>query len=164
MIGTLYNQLGQAYINSNDGYDVFQKVQQESDWQTAYPVFKAVEDYSNTVQIPTKTTGWYLPSIGEWVDIMGALGGLDVSTIQSVTDAVFDIAGGAQNAANQINNALKKIGGDYVDTFSTSGIYWSSSEYTKDYAYCIGFFPEKLMFGSGQKWYTQFNVRCVLAF
>lgn len=39
-----------------------------------YPAFKAVRDY--VVQAPEKTTGWYLPSIGQWYDFTANLGGL----------------------------------------------------------------------------------------
>ena len=39
-----------------------------------YPAFKAVKDY--VVQAPEKTTGWYLPSIGQWYDFTANLGGL----------------------------------------------------------------------------------------
>ena len=38
------------------------------------PLFKAVKDY--VVQAPEKTTGWYLPSIGQWYDFTANLGGL----------------------------------------------------------------------------------------
>lgn len=31
-----------------------------------YPAFKAAKDYEKEVQAPKNTTGWYLPSIGEW--------------------------------------------------------------------------------------------------
>ena len=46
-----------------------------------YPAFKAGVDDSGTVkdyvvQAPEKTTGWYLPSIGQWYDFTANLGGL----------------------------------------------------------------------------------------
>ena len=39
-----------------------------------FSAFKAVKNYA--VQAPEKTTGWYLPSIGQWYDFTANLGGL----------------------------------------------------------------------------------------
>ena len=147
-----------------------------SNLATKYPAFNAVKNFST--QAPANTTGWYLPAIGEWYDILENLG--DVKMDQKFkTDASLN---GSQNltgtmvnsitAANNINVKINKASsGSNVDKFDVDGsnyrFYWSSSEFSAGYARHMDFNTNgNLGVHFNSKVYTNSHarVRCVLSF
>lgn len=109
-----------------------------------YEVFSAVKDFS--VPVPSGTTGWYLPSVGQMIDIFRALGHVDatadhvleffgVSDFSVAPEYAFDIK-------NVLDASLSKIREDEKDLFSSSDALWTSSHskttspYTLTDAFC----------------------------
>ena len=95
-----------------------------------YPALQAVDGYNTTCPVPTPTTGWYLPSSGQWWDILQNLGGCPA------------LADGYQQTSSDINeffwsnqgnvpDALNKWmwGIDGWDKFSYYHQFWSSSKF-----------------------------------
>ena len=95
-----------------------------------YPALQAVDGYNTTCPVPTTTTGWYLPSSGQWWDILQNLGGCPA------------LADGYQQTSSDINeffwsnqgnvpDALNKWmwGIDGWDNFSYYHQFWSSSKF-----------------------------------
>lgn len=95
-----------------------------------YPALQAVDGYNTTCLVPTTTTGWYLPSSGQWWDILQNLGGCPA------------LADGYQQTSSDINeffwsnqgnvpDALNKWmwGIDGWDKFSYYHQFWSSSKF-----------------------------------
>ena len=95
-----------------------------------YPTLQAVDGYNTTCPVPTTTTGWYLPSSGQWWDILQNLGGCPA------------LADGYQQTSSDINeffwsnqgnvpDALNKWmwGIDGWDKFSYYHQFWSSSKF-----------------------------------
>ena len=95
-----------------------------------YPALQAVDGYNKTCPVPTTTTGWYLPSFGQWWDILQNLGGCPA------------LADGYQQTSSDINeffwsnqgnvpDALNKWmwGIDGWDKFSYYHQFWSSSKF-----------------------------------
>lgn len=95
-----------------------------------YPALQAVDGYNTTCPVPTTTTGWYLPSSGQWWDILQNLGGCPA------------LADGYQQTSSEINeffwsnqgnvpDALNKWmwGIDGWDKFSYYHQCWSSSKF-----------------------------------
>ena len=95
-----------------------------------YPALQAVDGYNKTCPVPTTTTGWYLPSSGQWWDILQNLGGCPA------------LADGYQQTSSDINeffwsnqgnvpDALNKWmwGIDGWDKFSYYHQFWSSSKF-----------------------------------
>ena len=95
-----------------------------------YPALQAVDGYNTTCPVPTTTTGWYLPSSGQWWDILQNLGGCPA------------LADGYQQPSSDINeyfwtnqanvtDALNKWmwGIDGWDKFSYYHQFWSSSKF-----------------------------------
>ena len=95
-----------------------------------YPALQAVDGYNTTCPVPTTTTGWYLPSSGQWWDILQNLGGCPA------------LADGYQQTSSEINeffwsnqgnvpDALNKWmwGIDGWDKFSYYHQFWSSSKF-----------------------------------
>lgn len=51
-----------------------------------YPAFKAAENYNITCPVPN-TTGWYLPAVGQWWDILQYLSWVpDFASLYNQTD------------------------------------------------------------------------------
>ena len=95
-----------------------------------YPALQAVDGYNTTCPVPTTTTGWYLPSSGQWWDILQNLGGCPA------------LADGYQQTSSDINeffwsnqgnvpDALNKWmwGIDGWDKFFYYHQFWSSSKF-----------------------------------
>ena len=104
-----------------------------------YPAFKSAEEYG--VQAPATTTGWFLPSSGQWWDILQNLGSshdLAQSDQQNSSatedpDAAGFVWNG--NVAAALNGWLSEVAAEGKSTFDESMMwFWSSSEYSNGYA------------------------------
>ena len=111
-----------------------------------YQVFSAVKDFN--VSVPAGTSGWYLPSIGQLMDLYRTIGKVAIEAdhlleFMGVSDCTADpnYAGNLQMYDN-MDASLMKIREDERDLFSSSDAIWSSSfsktisTYTQDVAYC----------------------------
>ena len=134
----------------------------------------------NTVAAPSGTSGWYLPSIGQWYDICGSLGGMVAASGRAYTNSStywlrwygLDTSGDTHNysslCASNLNvylNGLKN--NDYsIDLFSNSNeYYWSSSEYENYCAYCVRFYSnDGVYLDCNCAKMNSFRVRPVIAF
>ena len=96
---------------------------------------------------PAGTTGWFLPSAQQWVRMMTGLGGL----------AEDDIVWGSwfnndHSAATVWETALAKAGaGNYDSMTSAYQWYWSSSEYSANYA--VGLLVDATVTGGAYGFY-----------
>ena len=127
-------------------------------------VFTHVDSYRTSYPAPTKTTNWYLPSVGEWIDILGAdgLGGANVSGIKNSSSAEYSVSGVATAVSTKLNAALAKAGNGNYDNVRDE--YWSSSEYSDTYAYNMDLQNGALHFKSFNKTSSYSYARCILAF
>ncbi len=112
---------------------------------------------------PDNTTGWFIPSMGQWWDILSGLGGIDLSDYRSSTDSEKYISDAAPIAVENMNKYLQKISG--ATTFSTDTHFWPSSEYDGGGA-CTVFFASFGDLGLGGRPKNKGNdrVRCSFAF
>ena len=127
-------------------------------------MFDKVTAYRTDYSAPAKTTGWYIPSVGEWIDILGAdgLGGADVSSIKSSDSDTKSISGVASAISSNLNAALAKAGTGNYDAISDE--YWSSSELSDSKAYNMDLKSGSLQFKTFNKTSSFSHVRCILAF
>lgn len=104
-----------------------------------YPAFKSAVEYG--VPAPATTTGWFLPSSGQWWDILQNLGSshdLAQSDQQNSSatenpDAAGFVWNG--NVAAALNGWLSEVAAEGKSTFDESMMwFWSSSEYSNGYA------------------------------
>lgn len=139
-----------APLNNIQGYNNTKAIEEFNDGNAGKLVqaVSTVVTYRNNVSAPDTSSGWYLPSAKELTLLCG----------EDVDDIYFNMDIGT--ATKDIIN--KKIGliGDGATKISSAD-YWSSTEYSDDYAFFV-------YFDSGYvnyylKYYT-FSVRCVLAF
>lgn len=138
-------------------------------------LYSVVKAYNAEVPTPSKTTTWYLPSIGEWMDILGQDGIGGIAEVQQAKDcpsqniALEGCAGKALHNINKILVKLKDGGVNYL-AFSMHDWYWSSSEFSKEAVYDVYFYQdaigskESLNFDRIPKNTGRGIVRCVLAF
>ena len=120
---------------------------------------------SNTDQYatPSNTTGWFIPSMGQWWDILSNLGGIDLSTYRNKTDDSTSISGAAPIAVNNMNQYLEKING--AMKFSTYTAFWSSSERNGYGACYVNFYSNgNLGLRNLNKSNSDGRVRCSFAF
>lgn len=112
---------------------------------------------------PSNTTGWFIPSMGQWWDILSNMGGIDLSSYRNKTDSYTSISGAAPTAVNNMNKYLEKIDG--ATTFYTGTYFWSSSE-CNGYNACYVRFDSSgyLHLGDAYKNYSRNWVRCSFAF
>ena len=126
-----------------------------------HPAAQAASQYDIA---PYGTSGWYLPAIGQWVEVMRSLGGLsdDAFSRNDSGQGLWE-AEAAAAAVSQLNEQLARAGqGQYTPINQT--YYWSSSERSMMSAYYLFYNPSYYM--SLMNYYKngQFTVRPVIAF
>lgn len=121
----------------------------------AYPAFEAVEKWNDMYSIneyrpPRNTTGWFIPSSGQWWDILQNLGGCPAMADkgQQTSSDSGDFRGlGQGDVPAALNAWMNKIAADSKNDFTTGDRFWSSSElnqfrarnwnvYSSDYVCC----------------------------
>ena len=125
-----------------------------------HPAASAAKNYGES---PASTSGWYLPSTGQLVEMMQNLGGLsnDSFSRDASNNATWS-AEGASAAVEKLNKCLAKVGeGKYT---AWSSYVWTSSELSVMAAFYLYSYP-----GNGMALLTyykdsKFAVRPVIAF
>ena len=134
---------------------------------STYPAaYATATTFKSTVPNPNGTSGWYLPSIGQWYLICLNLGGMSTSFTDYRTSGYLYWAGQSSACANAINTAMGKAGSGIYDSFSaTDQYYWSSSEYYgTGNAYTAKFDSNGSMFLRNNDKTYPYMVRAVVAF
>lgn len=135
-----------------------------------YTAFKAVKEY--TVTAPEKTTGWYLPSVGQWYDFFVNLGGLSGWENTTLTDNEYYYIWEWSNQTelrNKVNAYFSPLGNDNYDAWDENNqFFWSSSEASATNAlnWYVGGSYDGLVYSNRKalKAEGNFDVRPVLAF
>lgn len=105
-----------------------------------YPVFKSVVDFTAAVPAPANATEWFVPSNGQFNDILRNLGGVTMTKegLESMNEEDFIFS--AEEYVTAINNAMAKVNEELRSSFRST--YWTSSAvsatearkvYTDDY-------------------------------
>lgn len=114
---------------------------------------------------PANTTGWFIPSMGQWWDIMSNLGGINLSGYQDNEDDYVSIADKSLVAVDNINRYLKRIGDAAKFSNDPSNYFWSSSEYDEKVACVMSFRSDgNLDLSRSDKSFINGKMRCVFAF
>lgn len=137
--------------------------------QDTYTAFYHADRYgtpeSGTGQYaaPSNTTGWFIPGMGQWWDILSNLGGINLDEYKTVTNKYYtSIPDVSETAVANMNRYLEKISN--VTQFRKNTYYWSSSEQNGDCACYVYFKVGYLNLDTYFKDRTYGRVRCVLAF
>lgn len=161
-----------ADINGLENNQIIRKI---SGYQTTYPAFNVAQSFNATIP-QNKTTGWYLPSIGQLMDFVINIGELDYEynkkTLKTygIDVIYYDSSPIPNNIRNMINSKIEVVGGGNYDMitdnlyyYNTYTIYWSSTEGSIKYVTEMDFRPAVFYFGHIPK-DEMSSVRSVLAF
>lgn len=131
-----------------------------------YPAFKATYEFrtNEATKAPSCTTGWFMPSIGQWWDIMYNIADY-YSLDKESTDSYVYIK--QTELVHNLNSLVKDIGGDQI-VDSHRIIFWSSSEHNNYDPHGVVIYSDY----SNETWFGQTHcnkeymgiVRSVLAF
>jgi len=143
--GTFVNTSA-AQIADKDGYTHTTKINSSS-----YPAASAATSY--TVAAPSNTSGWYLPSVGQWYDIcvnLGKLsstkGGSGYTDEPGLDGTGYILWTDALTSADSLNAYLTPLTSGTYDIFTwiEDGVlaYWCSSEYSRTSANLVMFDDE----------------------
>ena len=126
-------------------------------------LYGTAESSTGKYAVPSNTTGWFIPGMGQWWDILSNLGKIDLTNYRDDTDSYTYISGAAPIAVANMNRYLEKISG--ATPFSTDTWFWSSSECYGSHACDVGFYSDgNLGLSYGTKNYSRGRVRCSFAF
>ena len=160
-----------------NGYTITQSVKDNSE----YPAFQKAAAYapSLTEDYLSGTTGWFLPSYGQWVDVIGANGlgsaynngseyveAIDVSAFYADERGGTDIEGELEVIRNAIKFRLESAGFDetYISAATLSSYYWTSTECSADYTWTVGFSDRRGLRVADFFRPAYRDVRCILAY
>lgn len=151
-----------ALILDKDGYTHTTSINSD-----AYPAaYAAATTYNTTIAAPGNTSGWYLPSIGQWYDICVNLGKMIPLGYKDQTKFLY-WEGAASACANNLNVYLTPLTNGIYDAFQISDLYWSSSESGSDkygaYAAYFNSYTGNMYLETNSKG-SMTNVRSVIAF
>ena len=135
--------------------------------QNTYTAFYHAGRYGTTESstekyvAPANTTGWFIPSMGQWWDILSNLGGVNLKDKETSDETYTYIPDAATNAKDKLNEALSKISD--AKEFALDTYFWSSSEYNG--ACYVGFnYYGYLNLNYNGKGSSYLRVRCSFAF
>lgn len=141
---------------------------------TTYPAaYAAATTYNTLVAAPSNTSGWYLPSCGQWYDICVNLGKIPTNwSNYNSSDYWLLWSGQSSSCASNINAYLTPLTSGTYDTFNQDlsgaweNIYWSSAEFDNTSCLYARFSSyNELTLGAGYiKSVNTNNVRSVIAF
>lgn len=126
----------------------------------AYPAWEAAYNYKNTVAPPAHSSGWYLPTAGQWWDLFANCGNdaaLTNDLKNKESDSSTSINLGNTNVIHTINKIFTDAGGNGLEPYYE---YWTSTE--DDEKGAIEFGQNFSMDSHDKK--SPFVVRAVLAF
>ena len=124
---------------------------------STYPAFNVAKNYA--LAYPISSTGWYLPSMGQWWDVIANLGGVDMSTYQnSLLNASWNV--GDNTTSNKINGYFTAVGGTALNV---SDLYWAALECSTNYAGYVQISSSNVFMGAYNK-SDPHPVRAILAF
>ena len=125
--------------------------------------YGTAESNTGKYAAPEKTTGWFIPCMGQWWDILSNLGKIDLTNYRDDTGSYKYISGAAPIAVANMNRYLEKISD--ATPFSTDTWFWSSSEYDGDDACNVHFYSNGYLYLDGScKDFSHRRVRCSFAF
>lgn len=142
-----------------------------------YPVFGAVSDFADEVGGDySGNTGWFIPSCGQWFDVIRNLGNAELTDDTSkgfVNHTTGDISWGGRGQINtSINEYMTKVADANKHVFKAGGYnyFWTSSQANSERARYVGIsndvagieWTSVMCVGDYKK--TLLNVRAVLAF
>ena len=142
---------------------------------TTYPAFYLA--LNSTVTTPSGSSGWFLPSSGQWYKALeetytyynnnsGSTVSMTLSSKETITDALsYSFSGESAAGVTVLNYAMSghSLTSSLYDTYATSTYYWTSSECNINNACDLIFYSSSLALNYDFK-ANSYRVRPFLAF
>lgn len=135
-----------------------------------YPAFQAALDFGTIAGGPLDcapaNSGWYLPSNGEWFDILRNLCGAELSLNENFVGSMTSMVswGGQGLVASALNESMSKVSDEDKDPIEVGQAWWTSSTAGLGSSRTISFNDEGYIHSHWQYKDLGFKVRMVLAF
>lgn len=151
-------------------YNVAIRTERKEDYEAGhYGAIKAAADFENQVPTPATSTGWYLPSAGQWFDALRNLGGVILNENDSF---LIDDYGNFSwvnrgRVPDEMNKCMVKVADDQKTEYAiefNQVQYWTSSTVSHDQARVIMFDNASFVYSWWYKKFFQWSVRTVLGF
>ena len=120
---------------------------------------------------PATSTGWYLPSAGQWFDVLRNLAGVELSDTESSFFLIDDYGNFSWMSKGRVNDILNECMAHVADNMKTpyaslgnQDQYWTSSTVSDDQARVIMFDNASFVYSWWYRKYFQWSVRTVLGF
>ncbi len=113
----------------------------------SYPAFNDIAAYEKSASAPVNSTGWYLPGIGDLVDMFGGDGIGAESSIKTFKLGIEN----SSSATAKLNAALKVVGEGNYNKIENKPFLWSSSENSAKSAYGVRLYDDMLTVGFATK-------------
>ena len=166
-----------SYQDVNSGYDALSANSSYVNTPSNYPWYycKTYNDgvASKTfVNAPNNVGVWYLPSAGDWWDIMENLGNWTAAQKATLTSMRSSKTGVGNNMIspsdgsyfNDLNSKLSAASGDQIVPSGTNFYLWSASESSGSNSVSFGFENRKVYLNNHSKSGANCCMRAVLAF
>ena len=108
------------------------------------------KDKSNYSQLASLTTGWYLPTLAQWLDVARNLGGFNDDTsspdhFQYTMPDLFYWYDNVGTPRSNVNKCFEKIAITFYDPIERNHWIWTSTISVYDYAYAVNITDGELM-------------------
>lgn len=160
-------RLAQNDLNGFQYYKSIRELRTEGYEAGYYQAFSFIEEFESQVPSPEITTGWYLPSTGQWFDILRNLAGATLNTTSSFNDGDYGnfFWVGKGDVPELMNANLEKISDDCKTLFdATTNQLWTSSQASSNQARVIIFDNASFIYSYWYYKFYYFGARCVLGF
>jgi uncharacterized protein (TIGR02145 family) len=139
---------------------------------TDFPACYYALNYEHSVSAPLSTSGWYLPSSGQWYEILTNIGGASSTPDGNTSTGNINIYWNSGNRAtciSTLNSKMSMLSDHLYDKFPTGGVvnlYWCSSEFNQTNAFYVHFDSNNLYLAEYTKTLTSSTryIRPVIAF
>ena len=126
-------------------------------------LYGTAESSTGKYAAPERTTGWFIPGMGQWWDILSNLGKIDLTNYRDDAGYQTYIPGAAPTVVANMNRYLEKISD--ATPFNMDTYFWSSSEYNGGYACTVYFYNNGYLYlNYYYKGDSLGKVRCFFAF
>jgi hypothetical protein len=154
-----------------DGYtETHHIVDNPGNNSTTHPAFFAAVNYKNKVPYPRHSSGWFLPSVGQWYTLCTSLGGMSTTEQLISGNSDYGWKEGSEIFANNINSYFKPLDSNTYTNIpvATAWIrYWSSSEHRIGYGISLEYnstSTKYFSFDDNKTVTSTFNSRPIIAF
>ena len=117
--------------NDISGYGNCERIRSSHGSFDNYPAFKDTDGYNTTCPVPTTTTGWYLPSVGQLWDIFQNLG--CVTALADKDQQTSSLNQNSWSSQSKISAAINRwmtyIADENKNVFGNQNFILSSSEF-----------------------------------